>query len=238
MSSGLLKSELITLAETTVSRGSELDTIANQYLDLILNQIYENYVWEILSADPATITLSAGSATWTLPTDFHKFKVMMLVRTDLNATVPPNIPLHKIEFSDYQMIRTPALQGTPQIVALNKVYNPKDDSGVTAYIWPVPNKTYTARLSYYVRPTYAAATNTVPIFPDQLSLLDLLVNELQGYLGSNKYIPNAVALFVKNYRLNMEDQGIYPKIAPLDKRRFRTMRSKFTPFGWSDSGNP
>jgi hypothetical protein len=236
MSEGLTRAQIISLAESTVSRGSEIDTVAGQYFDAILSQIHENYVWEWNSADPVNITLLQGSKTWSVPSDYHKFKIMMVVRTDVNPTQPPNLPLHKIEFHDYQMIRVPDLLAVPQVVAINRNYNPKDDSGVQGYVWPVPDKNYTARLSYYKTPVYFGANGDVPVFPDQKTLLDLLVNELYGYLGDRRHVPGAVASFVKQYRLNMEDEGVNPRIANLDKRRFRQMRSRWTPWSWSDTG--
>jgi len=223
---GLSKDNIVLAAEQNVSRGTELDTIAGTRLDLILDELYENYTWEFLSKDPpATITFSAGSQTWTLPSDYLKFMVLVLVRSDLNAANPSNIPLHKIDFVQYQMLSNPLQQGTPEVVAINRTFTDVGGSGVAAYVYPVPDIAYTGRLSYYYKPAFSITGATEPTFPDSAMLVELLTNALLGMGYGNRelrrnYDPQLMEKIMGRYRRNQVDNGIYPQRARLDKRLF------------------
>ena len=219
---GLTKAGIILAAEQNCARDAGLDTIAGNRLDMILDELYENYTFDFLSKEPAaTITLTAGSQTWTVPSDYLKFQIMVLVRSDLNASNPPNIVLPKMDFTDFQTIRTPLQTGTPQKIALNRTFTDVLSPGVTGYIYPVPDITYTARLAYYYKPTYSIGTSIEPAFPDTALLVELLTNALlgMGYGKSElkrKYDPNLMEKVIGRYRRNQVDNGIYPAIAKLD----------------------
>lgn len=216
------KAGIIDLAEEAVSRGSELDTIAENYLDLILSQIYINTTSNYLSKEPlATITFTAGTNLWTVPTDYLKFNTLVLVRTDINPTQPPNIPLHLIDFADFQMLNVPTVQSTPRFVAINRTVT-LDGLVVQGYCYPTPNVNYTGRMSYFYLPAFNIADAAVPAFPDQKTIVDLLVNELYGYLKDPRYQKSLFELILVRYRRNQADMGIYPTIAKLDKRKFRS----------------
>ena len=221
---GLDKAGIILAAEQNVSRGSELDTIAGTRLDMILDELYENYLSEMLSKNPpATITFAAASQTWTLPSDYLKFMVLTLVRSDLNAANPTNIVLPKIDFSDYQQLSNPLAPGTPQLVSINRIFTDVGGSGCVAYVWPVPNIAYTGRLSYYYKPDYSVSTSTQPTFPDTMLLVELLTNALlgMGYKSSSRqYDPNLIDKLMTRHRRNQADNGIYPQRAKLDGRKF------------------
>lgn len=234
----LTRDAIILAAEQNVQRGAELDTLAGIRLDLILNQIYENYTFDFLSKEPpATITLTAGSKTWTVPTDYLKFQTMVLVRTDINATRPPNIQLPKKDFTDYQLIAVPDTPGSPQIVSINRVFT-LDGQVPVGYVYPVPDRTYTARLSYYYAPTFSIGGSAIPVFPDQKTIVDLLTNELYQYLEDKRYQANLLEFVMTRYRRNQADDGIYPKIARLDKRKFKPQANRFGQFtGFSDTGS-
>jgi hypothetical protein len=227
---GLSKANIILLAEQNVSRGTELDTIAGNRLDFLLDQIYENYTWEFLSKEPpATVTLTSASKTWTVPSDYLKFLNMMLVRSDLNASNPYNSPLEKIAFIDYQRIPNPEQRGTPLYVALNRTYTDVGGPGVTGYVWPVPDQNYTTRLAYYYKPDYSISTSVEPTFPHTGDLVHLLTNELIGMgYGSMEmrrgYDPDLLEKIMRKTRLNETDNGMVPLIARKDTRVFRSGR--------------
>ena len=227
---GLSKNNIILAAQQNVSRGTELDTIAGNRLDFVLDQIYENYTWEFLSKQhPATVTLTAASQTWTVPSDYLKFLNMMLVRSDLNASNPQNTPLEKYSFVDYQRLSNPLQTGTPQLVALNKTYTDVGGPGVTGYVWPVPDITYTARLAYYYKPDYSITGTLEPTFPHTGDLVALLTNELIGMgYGSMEmrraYDPDLMEKIMRKTRLNETDNGMVPLIARKDTRIFRSGR--------------
>jgi len=223
---GLLKSEIILAAQQNVSRGTELDAICDVRLNVILDELYENYTWEFLSKDPpATITFAAASQTWTLPADYLKFMVLMLVRSDLNAANPSNSPLHKIDYTQYQMLSNPLQQGTPALVAINKTFTDVGAPGAVAYVYPVPDKTYTGRLSYYYKPNFDIADSAEPTFPDSAMLVELLTNALLGMGYGNRelqreYDPELMEKIMGRHRRNQVDNGIYPQRARLDPRKF------------------
>lgn len=227
---GLSKNNIILAAEINVGRGTELDTIAGVRFDYILDQIYENYTWEFLSKQPpATITFTVNSQTWTVPTDYLKFLSLMLVRSDLNASNPLNVPLEKYPFSTYQRIPNPLQTGTPQLVALNRTFNDLGAPGVTGYVWPVPNQTYTGRLAYYFKPDYSITGTLEPTYPGTGDLVSLLTNELLGMGYGNaemrkRYDPELLQKVIRQRRLNDSDNGMLPLIAQKDTRIFRSAR--------------
>lgn len=227
---GLSKDNIILAAEQNVGRGTELNTIAGTRLDMILDIIYENYTWDLLSKEPpATITFSAASQTWTVPTDYLKFMNLMLVRSDLNASNPTNVPLEKYDFAKFQRIPNPQQTGTPQLIALNRTFTDVGAPGVTGYVWPIPDKAYTGRLAYYFKPTYSIAGTVEPTYPGTGDLVLLLTNELLG-MGygrqdiRGKYDPDLLEKVIRRRRLNDTDNGGLPLIANKDTRVFRNAK--------------
>lgn len=227
---GLTKNNIILAAQQNVGRGTELDTIAGNRLDYILDQIYENYTWEFLSKDPpAVITFTAASQTFTLPSDYLKFINLMLVRSDLNPSNPQNIPLEKYSFAQYQRITNPLQTGTPQFVAFNRTFTDAGAPGVTGYVWPVPNITYIGRMSYYFKPTYSITGTAEPTYPGTGDLVNLLTNELLG-MGYGRaemrksFDPDLLEKVMRRRRLNDTDNGMVPLIASKDSRIFRSGR--------------
>lgn len=226
------KAEIILAAEQNVQRGSELDTIANYRLNLILDQLYENFTFEFLSQNLATLTLPAGNSDITalIPADYAKFLFMRVIRTDLSPTNPSVYPVPKITYPNYLQIINPYLPGQPQVVAFNRIYSDGVVQGgapnIKAFVWPVPDISYTANLAYYYTPAFDPATNLTMTFPDSMGLVRLLTNELLG-MGYGKgvsglvYDPNMMKMVVADYRRNQADMGIYPSVAPLDGRVFQ-----------------
>jgi hypothetical protein len=227
---GLSKNNIILAAEQNVGRGTELDTIAENRLDYILDQIYENYTWEYLSKQPpATITFTAGSQTWIAPSDYLKFLTLMLVRSDLNASNPLNVPLEKYSFAQFQRIPNPLQTGTPQLVAINRTFTDVGAPGVTGYVWPIPNITHTGRLAYYFKPDYSITGTVEPTYPGTGDLVNLLTNELLGMGYGNaemrkRFDPELLEKLMRRKRLNDADNGMVPLIAQKDPRVFRSGR--------------
>lgn len=223
---GLSKNAIILAAEQNVSRGTELDTIAGIRLDAILDKLYENYNFEFLTQTPAAVTFTAGSPTWTIPTDYLKFLNMMLVRSDLNASNPYNKPLEKYDFVDYQRLPNPLQTGEPQFISILRTFTDENSPAMTGYVWPVPNITYTGRITYYRKPTYSISGTAEPTFPGTAILIDLLTNELLG-MGYGKgevprqYDPALMEKVLRQMRLNAVDNGIAPLVARKDPRVFR-----------------
>jgi len=230
--------DIILAAEQNVSRGTELDSIAYQKLNLLLSQLYLDYTWPFLSKQPpATVTLTSGSTTWTAPSDYLKFNTMVCIRTDINPTNPPHIVLHKIDMEQYFMLRTPGTTGPPQAVAINSVFTLSGSPNVTGYIYPTPDKDYTCQLLYYFNPAYDIGDTGVPDFPDQNTLVILLTNELYGYVKDPRYNEGLLEAVVARYRRNMVDTGQYPQVARLDARRHRPRQARFNIWP-QDTGNP
>lgn len=225
---GLTKTQLIQAAYENVGRGSELATIGDRILNTLLNLLYEGYGWKMLE-QLSTITLAGGSQTFTLPADYLRFKTFVLVRSDLNAADPPNIPIFWTEFENFQLIPNPLQQGTPTHFAIYRRFTNLGNPGITGYLHPVPNIGYTARLLYLYKPTFDVADGTVPEFSDQHTLIDLLTNEFLGLGYTNNvqtktYDPKLLEKTIARYR-NMEvDSGIYTQRAQLDKRIFNPQR--------------
>jgi hypothetical protein len=225
---GLSKNNIILAAEQNVGRGTELDTIAGNRLDYLLDQIYENYTWEFLSKDPpAVISFATASQTWVVPSDYLKALQMVLVRSDLNSSNPENIPLDLVPFSKYQRIPNPLQQGTPQLISLNRTFTDVGAPGVTGYVWPVPNITYAGRFAYYFKPTYSITGTAEPAYPGTGDLVNLLTNELlgMGYGRSDMrkmYDPDLLEKVIRRRRLNDGDLGTVPLVAVKDPRIFRS----------------
>jgi hypothetical protein len=224
-STGLTKAQIVLAAQQNVSRGSELDAICDRILNTLLNLLYENYSWRFLES-LATITLTAGSQTFTLPADYLRVKTFTIVRSDLNATNPPNTPIAWMEMEDYQNLQSPLTTGIPQVFTSLRRFTNFGNPGVTGYLYPVPNITYSARMFYLYKPAFDIGDSTVLEFSDQYTLIDLLTNELLG-LGYNNnvqtknYDPKLLEKTIARYRMMEVDSGIYAKRAILDRRFFR-----------------
>jgi hypothetical protein len=225
---GLTKTEIIQAAYENVGRGSELATIGDRMLNTILNLLYEGYTWKVLES-LATITFTAGSQTFTIPSDYSSFKTFVLVRSDLNASNPPNTPIHWLEMENFQLIPNPLTPGPPTHFSLLRKFSNLGNPGVTGYVFPVPNVSYTGRLLYLYKPSFDIADNITPEFSDQHTLIDLLTNEFLGLgytanITTKTYDPQLLEKTIQRYR-NMEvDGGIYSHRAQLDKRFFSPQR--------------
>lgn len=221
---GYTKSEIITIAEENVNRGSELDTIAEKRLNLILDQLYESYSWLFLSKEPpASISLSAGSAKFSVPADFLSIQTLMLIDSVSNPTFPPNIPLVPRKFEEYQQILVPTQTADkPQIYSLNIGYSDSLNPVAVGYVWPIPTLSWTLRMAYFYKPAFDIADGAEPQFPDTKTLVELLTNELYQYLQSSRYDPFLLEKIIVRSRRNQASNPFgFTHRAPLDKTLFK-----------------
>lgn len=221
---GYTKSEIITIAEENVNRGTELDTIAEKRLNLILDQLYESYSWLFLSKEPpASISLSSGSSTFSVPSDFLSIQTLMLIDNVSNPTFPPNIALTPIKFEAYQQILVPSQTADkPTHYSLNIGYSDSLSPVAVGYIWPIPTRSWTLRMGYFYKPAFDIADGTEPVFHDTKTLVELLTNELRDYLQSNRYDPFLMEKIIVRSRRNQASNPFgFTNRAPLDKALFR-----------------
>lgn len=221
----MIKSAIVSAAQAAVLHGSELNSVCDDRINLILDQLYESYAWTFLSKDPpATVTLSAGSQTATLPSDFMKIETLMLIDSVSNPTFPPNIPLVPKRWGDFQQILVPTQTADkPQFYALNHGYSDSMSPVSKLYFWPIPTLSWSLRLSYFYKPAFDIADGSEPEFPDTKTLFDLLVNELYQYLKDPRYDRFLMEKIIERSRRNSaQDPYGYTFRAPLSKELFRT----------------
>jgi hypothetical protein len=215
----LTKAQLVLAAQQNVGRSTELDAICDLRLNLIINELYENYTWPNMLKINSSITLSQSLNTWTVPTDYIKAEVLTFV--DNNKT----FELPMIPYADLQLRGiAETSEGTPKYVSILRTIGDTGAITLTGYVWPKPNKAYTATLSYYRFPLFDAGDADTPMVFDMMSLLNLLTNELRG-MGYNRpgaapYDQFLIDKIVGKMRRNLADQGIYPTRARLDSRTF------------------
>lgn len=229
----LTKSAIVLAAQQNVGRGSELDAICDVRLNLVLEQLFENYTWEGMVRTDIAITLTQGLNTWTVPTDYLKSKVFTVL--DNKSTI--EVPI--INYVDYQLLdHAQTSQGTPKFVAVKRVFSDTGTITLEGYIFPKPNKAYTGTVTYYHLPTFDRPDDEAVMAWDIRSVVDLLTNELKGMgygiKGTSPYDPFLIDKIVIKMRRNEADMGIYPMRARLDGKLFKRGRKLPWP---QDTGN-
>ena len=218
----LAKTAIIAIAQSNVGRSTELNTICDDRLNLIVNQLYENFSWAT-SEKSASITLTSGSSTWTVPTDYLKSLYGKLIVPGSSPATELTLPI--LAFQNYGLISTPATPGQPQVLAVNRSLDSTGDIVLSGYVWPQPDQTYTGKLYYTAIQAYDIADSSAPGFFDLQTIVELLTNYLRGMgYGTEQgiqYNPQLLEQVIGRMRRNASDQGIYPMRARLDGRVFR-----------------
>ena len=217
----IAKTAIISIAQQTVGRGSELNTICDDKLNLIVGQLYENFSWPS-NQKSGSITLTAGLNTWTVPTDYVKGLFGKLIVPNSSPQTELTLPI--LSFINYGMIGDINEQGQPQVLNINRQVDTTGEIQLIGTVWPVPNQTYSGKLYYHAIQIYDVADGNAPAFLDIKTLVELLVNELRGMgYGSDIAIPYDPAMLEKitgRMRRNISDEGIFPQRAKLDGRMF------------------
>ena len=150
----LTKSAIVLAAQQNVGRGSELDAICDVRFNLVLEQLFENYTWKSMIRTNSSISLTQGSNTWTVPTDYLKSKFF---------TVVDNNDAREVPFEDYIVLQAMGLdelgEGFPQFIAVKRVFSDTGTITLEGYVFPKPNKAYTATLTYHHLPTFDRPDN-------------------------------------------------------------------------------
>jgi len=217
----IAKTKIIQIAQENVGRGSELNTICDDRLNLIVSQLYEVYKWPT-NRKSGSVTLS--DKTWTVPTDYLKANFLMVQNPNSDPITFFEVPI--INYDDYKLGIIPNSTGRPQRASVLRIVDTTGTITLAGYVYPKPDQSYNATLEYTAIQTYDVADGDAPAFLDLQSLVDLLANQLRGMgygteLGT-PYDPFLLEKVVRRMRSNMEDDGIYPKRARLDRRIFRT----------------
>lgn len=221
----LIKSDIVLAAQQNVGRGSELDAICDVRLNLILEQLFENYTWQGMIRTDLAISLTQGSNTWTVPTNYLKSKFFTVVDNNDSREVP------FVGFIEIQSLGLDELgEGIPQFVAIKRFFSDTGTITLEGYVFPKPNKAYTATITYYHLPTFDRPDNEAVMAWDVKSIVDLLTNELKGLgygiRGTGPYNPFLIDQIVIRMRRNESNLGIYPLRARLDGRLFKGTRDR------------
>ncbi len=225
MAHKLNKSVIVQLAQQNVGRGAELDVICDHKLNLILDQLFENFTWEERLNTNTNISFASGSKTWTPPSDYGKAKILKYVDTDSNPDQPPNLAIELITYADYQLIQVPDVTGPPKVAAITRTIGIDGEFTSAGYIYPKPDKTYTGTLVYYYQPEFDEGSGEDIHFGDPKTILDLLTNDLKGMgygsMHGTPYDPFLLEKIIGRARRNKAaDLGINPQRARLDRRVF------------------
>jgi len=218
----IAKTVIISIAQQNVGRGSELNTVCDDKLNLIVDQLYNDFSWPSNQIS-APITLTANLSTWTVPTDYAKGLFGKLILP--NSSPPIEITLPLLSFVDYGLISVQNQPGQPQVLSINRRVDTDGEIQLSGTVWPVPDQTYSGKLYYHAIQTYDVADAKAPAFLDIKTLTELLTNELRqmgyGFDIGLPYDPHMLEKVLGRMRRNMADEGIYPQRAKLDGRIFR-----------------
>lgn len=226
----LAKTAIIAIAEQNVGRSTELNSICDDRLNLIVNQLFENFSWATTEKS-ASITLTANVATWTVPIDYLKSLFGKLIIPNSSPAVEITLPI--ISFQNYGIISTPNTPGQPQVLAINRSLDSTGAVVLSGTVWPLPDQGYSGKLYYTAIQDYDVADVSAPGFFDLQTIVELLTNYLRGMgYGTEQgiqYDPQMLEKVIGRMRRNMSDQGIYPMRARLDGRVFRHRQSRMWP---------
>jgi len=218
----IAKTAIISIAQQTVGRGAELNTICDDKLNLIVDQLYENFSWPS-NQKSAPITLTTNLNTWTVPTDYVKALFGKLIIPNSSPQIEITLPI--LSFTNYGMIGAINQPGQPQILNINRQVDTGGEIQLIGTVWPVPDQAYSGKLYYHAIQVYDVPDAQAPAFLDLKTLVELLVNELRGMgYGSDiaiPYDPQMLEKITGRMRRNMADEGVFPQRAKLDGRIFR-----------------
>lgn len=159
-----------------VASGRDFSKVCDA-LDLRLKELHAlGTLWWQVDGASTSISLTAGVATATIsPTDFlYAVTMVLVVGTDEQ-------PIDVIDHRAYQAIEDKTDQGEPTKVFI---------SGATARFWPVPQQSYTAKMTYAAIAA-DSATGTRPDVP--VACLRALVDVVAGDLVDDYETPEPKA---------------------------------------------
>lgn len=129
------------LAGTEIRTGYDL-RMARFALNALL-QLWGSMGLNFWTITSTTLTLSQGTATYTLPTDLIDIMDAAIRQNPGNTTTQSDIAIQRISFSIYTTLPNKLSQGMPVQFFVNRLVAP------TVTVWPVPNLDSTYYLFYY-----------------------------------------------------------------------------------------
>lgn len=200
---------------------------SGQLINVILEELAQNFDFDVLKTTDTSMTLNNGSGPYTLPADWLRG-----IDKDIFYTISGvPYPMVNVELVQYDnLVQTAGLNAYPSYYATNMATSPP-----TMYVWPPSSGAYPLTLRYFRQPTFDSnpeLSQAYPWFPSTQYLLTRLAGELMrltnddrmaAYIGSENEemdSPGSACWILRKYLRMKDDRGGKVHQVQLDRRLF------------------
>jgi hypothetical protein len=209
--------QIVSLALSAGRGTTGYTTQAGQFLNLILQYLYQTYDFDECRKT-TVLNISAASASYSLPADYLRAREVFYY---VSGTP---FYLNQIPLEEYdQLFNGPGINNYPEQFATQIETSPP-----TIYFWPPPNLSLAVNIRYQsIMPDILTpeTSSTIPWFPNQQYLIKRLTGDIAMLTDDTRHqaLLAEAAMILDKFLMIDDDKSGYAQQVQLDRRRFRNI---------------